>query len=311
LDVSDPAAASLGLLAFATEEDALRLWAVLPGANPVTSLLATGSFGQILEGLAGLQSLAVPMTHFYQWPSLGSGLCPNGSLALADGQTPYPDADVQARLTAEPAGTVYHYLGDHAVATGVGAVIYSAGVKPGESVAIYGCGGVGLSILQGAKIAGAGPIIAVDRSAVKRELCVSMGATDFVVASQKTADDIRNRTGGRGADWVFEAIGIPSVQESSLDAVRPGGGLVLVGLAPMGTATNFPSSELARTEKRVIGSYYGGVQPRRDFPMLLDWARTGKLNLAPMISRRWKLEEINEAFAEMLKGDVGRGVITF
>jgi Zn-dependent alcohol dehydrogenase len=198
-----------------------------------------------------------------------------------------------------------------AVATGVGAVLYSAGVKPGEIVAVYGCGGVGLSILQGAKIAGAGLIIAVDRSEAKRDLCRSMGADEFVLATDRTAEEIRDRTGGRGADWVFEAIGVPSVQEKALDVVRPGGGLVLVGLAPMGTATNFPSASLARTEKRVVGSYYGGVQPRRDFPMLLEWTRTRKLNLAPMISKRWKLEEINEAFAEMLKGDVGRGVIVF
>jgi len=198
-----------------------------------------------------------------------------------------------------------------AVATGVGAVLYSAGVQPGDSVAVYGCGGVGLSILQGAKLAGAGSILAVDRSPYKRDLSLAMGATDFVLASESTPAEIRNCTEGRGADWVFEAIGIPSVQEAALDGVRPGGALVLVGLAPMGTATNFPSAALARTEKRVIGSYYGGVQPRRDFPMLLDWARDGKLNFAPMISRRWKLDDINEAFAEMLKGDVGRGVIVF
>jgi S-(hydroxymethyl)glutathione dehydrogenase / alcohol dehydrogenase len=196
-----------------------------------------------------------------------------------------------------------------AVATGVGAVRYSAGVKEGESVAVFGCGGVGLSILQGAKIAGANPIIAVDRSDAKHELALRMGADEFIVATGRNTEDVRRLTEGRGADWVFEAIGVPAVQERALDAVRPGGGLVLVGLAPMGTATNFPSAKLAREEKRVIGSYYGGVQPRQDFPMLLEWVRAGKLDLAPMISRTWKLEEINEAFAEMLKGDIGRGVV--
>jgi Zn-dependent alcohol dehydrogenase len=198
-----------------------------------------------------------------------------------------------------------------AVATGVGAVLYSAGVRPGESVAVYGCGGVGLSILQGAKMAGATPLIAVDISTSKRDLCLRMGATRFVAAGTQTANRIRVMTEGRGADWVFEAIGNPRVQEAALAAVRPGGALVLVGLAPMGTTTNFPSATLARTEKRVIGSYYGGVQPRRDFPMLLDWARDGALQLDKMISRRWKLDEINDAFAAMLSGDVGRGVIVF
>jgi len=198
-----------------------------------------------------------------------------------------------------------------AVATGVGAVLYSAGVQEGESVAVFGCGGVGLFILQGAKLAGAIRIIAVDRSESKRELAMRMGATEFIVASDRTTNTIREMTESRGADWVFEAIGVPSVQEAALEAVRPGGGLVLVGLAPMGTATNFPSAKLAREEKRVIGSYYGGVQPKKDFPMLLDWVRSGRLELEPVISRMWELEEINEAFSEMLKGDVGRGVVAF
>ena len=113
LGINDPVANSLGLLAFATEEEALKLWAVLPRANPVTSLLATGSFGHILEEITDLKTLSVPMTHFYQWQSLGAGLCPNGILAQEADQTPYPDAEVQAYLTADPSGIVYHYLGDH------------------------------------------------------------------------------------------------------------------------------------------------------------------------------------------------------
>jgi subtilisin-like proprotein convertase family protein len=109
LGIADPAATPLGLVAFASEEGALRLWAALPGPNPVTSLLAAGSLGH------SLAATSVPLSHAYRWPSLGAGLCPNGSLALAAGQTPYPDAEVRARLAVEPAGTVYHYLGDHLV----------------------------------------------------------------------------------------------------------------------------------------------------------------------------------------------------
>ncbi|MGD8858247.1 MAG: Ig-like domain-containing protein, partial [Chloroflexota bacterium] len=107
LEITNPAMTPLGLLAFATEEDALRIWAVLPGANPVTSLQVTGAFGHLLE------ALTVPMSHYYRWPSLDSGICPNGRLGLDADQTPYPDADVEARLKADPAGTVYNYLGDH------------------------------------------------------------------------------------------------------------------------------------------------------------------------------------------------------
>ena len=107
LGIADPAQASPKLLAFASEEGALRLWAVLPDANPVTSLLATGRLSYVLE------AASVPLVQFYQWPSLGAGMCPNGTGALAAGQTPYDDSEVQARLTADPAGIVYHYLGDH------------------------------------------------------------------------------------------------------------------------------------------------------------------------------------------------------
>ncbi|MFN2184456.1 MAG: LamG-like jellyroll fold domain-containing protein [Anaerolineae bacterium] len=108
LGITDPALTSLKLLAFATEEDALSLWAVLPRANPVTSLLAGAGTGYTLD------ALSVPLTHFYQWPSLGSGICPNGTrYLLASGQTPYPEADLQVNLTADPTGIIYQYLGDH------------------------------------------------------------------------------------------------------------------------------------------------------------------------------------------------------
>jgi S-(hydroxymethyl)glutathione dehydrogenase/alcohol dehydrogenase len=198
-----------------------------------------------------------------------------------------------------------------AVATGVGAVLHTAQVRPGDSVVVIGCGGVGLSCLQGAVLAGAETIIAVDLNPKKQSVAEKMGATHFVSAQSDWLMEIRRMTNRHGADWVFEAVGIPSVQEHAFSAVRPGGTLVLVGLAPMGTATNFPSAEIARTEKRVIGSYYGSVHPRRDFPIFLEWYRKRKLKLDEMISREYRLDHINEAYADMLSGSIARGVIVF
>ncbi len=198
-----------------------------------------------------------------------------------------------------------------AVTTGVGAAMNTVQVRPGDSVVVYGCGGAGLNILQGAALCGAETIIAVDRVPAKMELARTFGATHTLMAGDDTIQSIRELTNGRGADYVFEAIGLPSVQEEALRAVRPGGTLVLVGLAPMGTATNFPSALLTRQEKRVVGSYYGTANTRRDFPMILDLYMAGKLKLDELISCEYTLDRINEAYEAMLSGEVARGVITF
>lgn len=198
-----------------------------------------------------------------------------------------------------------------AVATGVGSVIYTAGVKPGESVAVYGCGGIGLNILQGAVLSGAYPIIAVDTNAAKMQMTREFGATHTLLANDRTADDIRKLTGGRGADHVFEAVGVPSVQEAALKAVAPGGVLTLVGLSPMGTGTNLPGSVIVRQEKTVKGSYYGTVSPQRDFPLFLDLYMAGRLQLDQLVTKQYTLEQINQAYEDMLSGEVARGVIVF
>jgi S-(hydroxymethyl)glutathione dehydrogenase / alcohol dehydrogenase len=198
-----------------------------------------------------------------------------------------------------------------AVATGVGSVIYTAGVKPGESVAVYGCGGIGLNILQGAVLSGAHPIIAVDTNETKLQIARDFGATHAILANAQTADKIRELTSGRGADQVFEAVGTPAVQEASLEAVAPGGTLTLVGLSAMGTGTNFPGALLVRQEKTVKGSYYGTVSPQRDFPLFLDLYMAGRLQLDQLVTRQYKLEQINEAYEDMLSGESARGVIVF
>jgi S-(hydroxymethyl)glutathione dehydrogenase / alcohol dehydrogenase len=198
-----------------------------------------------------------------------------------------------------------------AVTTGVGAVLNTARVKPGSSVAVFGAGGVGLSAIMGAALAGASRIIAVDRTEAKQRLALELGATDALIAGPGVNDEIRALTGGRGADYVVEAIGLPAVQEQCLDAVRPGGTLVLAGISPMGSGTNLPGAVLTRQEKTVMGSYYGSANTARDFPLYGELFLRGKLPLDRMVSKTYALEQINEAYADMLSGEMGRGVIVF
>jgi S-(hydroxymethyl)glutathione dehydrogenase/alcohol dehydrogenase len=184
-------------------------------------------------------------------------------------------------------------------------------VRPGSSVAVFGAGGVGLSAVLGARLAGAARIIVVDRVASKRDLAMTFGATDFVVAGSEAIAAIRALTQGRGVDYAVEAVGVPAVQETCLEAARPGGTIVLAGLAPMGSSTNLPGAVITRQEKTVKGSYYGSSSPARDFPFLADLYLQGKLDLDRLITRTYPLAEINEAYAQMLAGEVARSVILF
>ena len=198
-----------------------------------------------------------------------------------------------------------------AVSTGVGAALYTAGVRPGESVAVYGAGGIGLNIIQGAKLSGAYPIIAVDVNSTKMELAREFGATHTLYSDDSALGQIQSLTSGRGADHVFESVGLSALQEAALEAARPGGTLTLVGLTPVGSGTNLPGATITRMEKVIRGSFYGSVNTSRDFPLFLDLYQAGQLKLEELVTRRWRLDEINEAYASMLTGDVARGVIVF
>ncbi len=196
-----------------------------------------------------------------------------------------------------------------AVATGVGAALFTAKVQPGDTVLVLGCGGVGLSIIQGARLCGAKLIIAVDHATPKIWVAKHFGAQTALLDTDDVATILMRLTENRGADHVFEAVGIPTLQEKALSYVRPGGTLTLAGLSPMGTTTNFPSALLTRQEKTIKGSYYGSVHAPRDFPLLIDLYAAGKLNLDDMITRRYPLAKVNEAYADMLAGHLARGVI--
>lgn len=198
------------------------------------------------------------------------------------------------------------------VMTGVGAAINTVRIEAGQTVAVIGCGGVGLNVIQGAAIRGAGQIIAIDRVPAKLELAKTFGATHVVnSASEPMAGAIQAATGGLGVDWAFEVIGIPEVITEAFMAVKRGGKVVVVGVPPMTSMVSVPGALLALAEKSLIGSLYGSGDVRRDMPRMLDLYKSGKLKLKELVSRTLPLEKINDAFDAMNSGEVARSVIVY
>jgi S-(hydroxymethyl)glutathione dehydrogenase / alcohol dehydrogenase len=197
------------------------------------------------------------------------------------------------------------------VTTGVGAALNTAQVVPGSSVAVVGCGGVGQAVIQGARIAGASRIIAVDPVELKRKTALELGATDTVDPSDGTATaQVQALTGGRGVDYAFEVIGNPTTVQQAFDMARPGGACVVVGVPRFDQTIELPSMPLVLQEKRVLGTVYGSAQVNRDFPRLIGLVEQGRLDIGDMVSRRMKLDDINDAFKAMQAGEVIRSVIT-
>lgn len=198
-----------------------------------------------------------------------------------------------------------------AVMTGVGAVINTAKVEPGSSVLVIGCGGIGLNIVQGAVLAGAGRIIAVDTLQNKLSYAREFGATDTLAASDgDVVARVQELTGG-GVDYAFEAIGNPKTIHQAYEATGLGGTTVVVGMAPETDEISLNALSLPRTEKVLMGSWYGSARPWVDFPMLVDLYLSGRLKIDPMISRTYRLEEINDAYEALDRGEVARSVIVF
>ena len=196
------------------------------------------------------------------------------------------------------------------VMTGVGAALNTANVQPGKSVAVFGCGGVGLNVIQGAAIAGAEPIIAVDIMDNKLELGKQFGATHTVNSAQvDPVEAIRDLTDGQGVHYAFEAIGlVPDPFKQAILCTRKRGVTVFVGHAPEGTPVDF-DARMLMPEKLVIGSMYGTCRPRVDFPRLLSLYKAGRLKLDELVTRVYPLEEVNAAFEALGKGEVARSVL--
>ncbi len=196
------------------------------------------------------------------------------------------------------------------VTTGVGAVFNTAKVQPGSSVAVFGCGGVGLSVIQGARIAGAERIIAIDTLDAKLAMAKQFGATDVLMGKEDPVKALKKLTAG-GPDYAFECVGSGPLAETAYRAIRRGGLAVVVGVAKPSESTAVRSMTLVFEEKTLTGSYFGSCVPRVDFPRMLALYMKGQLKLEELITKRYKVAEAAQAFADLESGRNARGVITF
>jgi NDMA-dependent alcohol dehydrogenase len=324
-------------------------WNVVSGVtpNPVPVVLGHEGAG-IVEALGeGVTSMTKGDHVVLSWlPSCGRCFfCTQGRPILCEWSTPamlagtMPDGTTRLTRDGEP---VYHYsflstfaercvvpeescvpirkdaslevaaLVGCAVMTGIGAATNRARVEPGSSVAVFGAGGVGLSAVIGARLAGAATVIAVDPLEFKRELALELGATHALdPLDGKAPDQIRELTAGRGADYAFDAAGARGLVRAAYDSVRPGGTVVAIGIPPADEEARIPGPRLSREEKIVTGSLYGSCRPHFDMPLVLDLYMEGRLPLDRLVTRTYPLEKINDAFAAMGAGEVARAVIVY
>jgi Zn-dependent alcohol dehydrogenase len=260
------------------------------------------------------------------WPALAEGTLLDGTTRLSrDGDPVYhysfissfADACVLPErscvpITADVPFAVAGLVGC-AVTTGVGAVWRTAGVRPGDRVAVVGCGGVGLSAVLGAAAAGAGAIVAVDAAPGKLDVAADLGATDGVGwagSPEATAAAVRDVSGG-GVDYAIEATGRPEAMLAAFLSTRAHGAAVLIGIPAEDAILPLPALSIPRLERRVLGSLYGSSRPERDFPLTLELYRRGRLPLDRLVTHRLPLEEVGRAFELMRSGDAVRVVLDF
>lgn len=261
------------------------------------AIVAMASGGQ----LDGSSRLRTPTGHLFQ--ALGSGTFAETTVVPAI-------AAVKVDADLDPAVVAMLGCG---VVTGVGAALNTASIRPGDTVAVVGCGGVGLNVVQGARIAGAERIVAVDSQPAKIDLARTLGATDGVlVGSQDPVAGVMELTGQRGADVVFEVVGRLATIQAAMGMTRRGGETVLVGIPAMDVMLTIPAMVgLVLTEKTLRGCWLGSSDLRRDIPRMVALYRSGELRLDELVSRRIGLEDVNGAFASLESGEGARSVIVY
>lgn len=195
------------------------------------------------------------------------------------------------------------------ITTGVMAVTRRANVRPGESVAVFGCGGVGLAAVQGARLVSAEPVIAVDPVAWKRELALRLGATHALDPGESDASEAVRAIVPGGVDYAFEALGAPEVAEQAFRSVRDGGATVLIGQPAVGVAAAFPVYDLTQFEHSILGTNLGGATPALHVPQLASLAASGRLDLESLVTHRFPLERVNEAIETASSGAAARVVL--
>lgn len=198
-----------------------------------------------------------------------------------------------------------------AVATGIGAVVNTGSARLGDSVAVFGCGGVGLNSIQGAGLVGAHPIVAVDLIDDRLELARDLGATHIVRADDPDAADQLKDISGGGFDVTVLAVGAMKAFEQAWGATGIGGTCVVVGRTPDGERTEFNPQTIHTGERRLVGSIYGSVRPSLDFPKFADLAVSGRLKLDEMVTQTYPLDQANQAFADLAAGRLARGLLLF
>jgi S-(hydroxymethyl)glutathione dehydrogenase/alcohol dehydrogenase len=206
------------------------------------------------------------------------------------------------------------------VLTGVGAVFRTAKIEAGSTVAVIGCGGVGLNCVQGAVLAGASRVIAIDTNPMKLKMAEQFGATDLIDATQGDpvaqvkdllpGEPLMGVFPGGGVDYAFEAIGLKQTAEQAFSMLKKGGTATVIGMIPLGTSVELPGVEFL-FEKKLQGSNMGSNRFRQDMPRLIDLYLDGRLKLDELVSSRIRLDEVNEGFAAMTRGEVARSVIVF
>ena len=298
--------------------------AVGPGVTRVVAgdhvaLSWAPSCGECAECLRDLPQLCST-----SWPAMATGGLMDGTTRLSrDGEPVYHysllSTFAEACVVPErscvpiPRDVPFDVAGlvGCAVTTGVGAVWRTAQVRPGDRVAVIGCGGVGLSALMAAVAVGAEPVVAVDAAPTKLDIARSFGATDGVLwagSAEETAEAVREASGG-GVDYAIEATGRPEAMVAAFLSTRARGAAVLIGIPRADAVLPLPALSIPRMERRILGSIYGSSRPERDFPATLDLYRRGRLPLDRLVSHRLPLEAVDDAFALMRSGEALRVVL--
>ncbi|MFD7317389.1 Zn-dependent alcohol dehydrogenase [Streptomyces sp. NPDC059883] len=274
-------------------------WAPSCGTCPACALGEVWLCDSALAGAAGVHARTADGTDLH--PGLNVGAFAEETVVAANCVLPLP-AGVPLTDAA---------LLGCAVLTGYGAVHHAARVRAGESVVVFGVGGVGLAVLQSARIAGAGPVVAVDVSPEKEALARAAGATEYVVASDTTAKDIRRLTGGRGADVAVECVGRATTIRTAWDSTRRGGRTTVVGIGGKDQRVTFNALELFHWGRTLSGCVYGNSDPSKDLPVLAEHIRAGRFDLSALVTERIGLDGIPAAFENMLAGRGGRALVVF
>ena len=274
-------------------------WAPSCGSCPACARGEVWLCAEALTGAAGLHARTVAGTEVH--PGLNVAAFAEETVVAASCVLPLPEG---VPLTDAA-------LLGCAVLTGYGAVHHAAAVRPGETVAVFGAGGVGLATMQAARIAGAAQIVAVDVSPAKEELARAAGATDYVVASATTPRQIRAVTGGQGVDAAVECVGRAVSIRAAWESTRRGGRTTVVGIGGKDEQVTFNALEIFHWGRTLSGCVYGNCDPARDLPVLAEHVRAGRLDLGVLVTERIGLDGIPAAFENMTAGKGGRSLVVF